>query len=405
MSPTLPPELVEKVLIHALDELEATKTDLLHVCLANKHFLEIAFPLLHLRRSFTSDAGEGEGHLPGSRTEWDELRKWGNAGRIVALAVSCLPDSCMADIGDFRTTLVSLRIDHSEGDELGFYALAELKNLAYLSVSGTEEDPASLAALLRGIASLPSLIHLSLKRFQAWEEDSDDESLGDESHLSFPPSLVSLHLREVTGNVVDSILIHACTFTPSLRLYCLSLFDVDVYLAAVATIVQSHSSSLRVLSLSLDRLDAPCDFLFLPLQLSCLGINVGTANFGTFVAFLWRLRPHLQAGRVLGFEKLVVAGERKWDPEGCSQFVAGACSAMSRSDDPLRATLVRSGLTAQRDFVELTMMITFQRQAKRIIYADSLLPSFPPVGTEQLLRRGEALRRAMAENEENGERD
>lgn len=52
MKPALPPELVEKIVVTAVNECGASKKDLLNYALANHFFPDLALPILYLDLSF-----------------------------------------------------------------------------------------------------------------------------------------------------------------------------------------------------------------------------------------------------------------------------------------------------------------------------------------------------------------
>jgi hypothetical protein len=411
MSPTLPPELVEKVLVHAVDGCEATKKDLLNVCLASKHFFEIAFPILRFEWVVGYGWERTEEEEERQIAKWNKLTTPSFASWVVSLEVCSLPDKHLVDLEKFKATLVALSIyyDQHEYPAQGLSTFSGLQHLTFLSLtlSSMFEDSAFLLEVLQSLEALCSLKHLALDQWIA----GDDEIEG-VTALSFAPSLIAFHVRDLAGANATPLLEHLCTSSGILHLLHLTLFDVPA--PTVSHIVQAHTSSLRTLSLSLDPDPASYAFLHDPaLSFRTVGIDVSTGTPALFaVAFLslegilstsTSTSPRLPAPRFSAAE-VCVTGHTTSDAEECADLLR-TCVDVGYSR-PLYANSVLGRMLPsfktveagqeQRSFVAfVVVMLGLKGGLKPILpwFVESLWPSFPPGNTEQLLRRGEALRR------------
>jgi hypothetical protein len=395
MSPTLPPELVEKILIHAVDECEASKKDLLNCCLANKQFLDIAYPLLHVEWTVGYAWSRTEEEEECELARWDELTKPTFAPWVASLCLLSLPDKRLKELNHFKGNLVALHIDYDEEfSSQGLSAFSRLQYLTYLTLtlSSVFETSAFLLEVVQNIKALSSLKHLALDGWTAGDDEIDNLAA-----LSFPPSLTAFHVRNLEGAKAAPLLEHLCISSPGLHLSHLTLLDVSVLI--VSRIVKVHASSLRTLSFILDPEFASHNFLLNPmldLRQGQLGLDVEAGGSGAFADALFGINKDLTSGKRLCCDTLTIAGEETWDLTTCTFWLRGMHESQPENDFAavIRRIAEAPEPTEQQKYINLMLHILLRGQIDDHIYVDSLWPSFPLVGTEALLRRGKALRRA-----------
>jgi hypothetical protein len=91
---TFPPELVEKVLVLAIDEKGAIQKDVLNCCLADKRFLEITYSLLHVKRSVEYSLKGTKEEKQREQDGWDELGMPSVTPWVTSLPSLFFPTTC-----------------------------------------------------------------------------------------------------------------------------------------------------------------------------------------------------------------------------------------------------------------------------------------------------------------------
>jgi hypothetical protein len=370
--------------------------DLPNVCLANKHFFEIAFPLLRVEWTVGYDWDRTDEEEERELARWDELTKPSFASWVASLRLFSLPDKRLKKLDHFKGNLVALSIDYDEHDfpSQGLSAFSDLQLLTFLSLtlSSVLEDSTFLLEVLKHVKALSSLKHLALDLWTAGDDEMDDLAA-----LSLPPSLTAFHVRNLEGAKATPLLEHLCISSPGLHLSHLTLLDVSVPI--VSRIVKVHASSLRTLPFTLDPESASYNFLLNPmldLRQGQLGLDVEAGGSGAFADALLGINKDLTSGKRLCCDTLTIAGEETWDLTTCTFWLRGMHESQPENDFAavIRRIAEAPEPTEQQKYINLNSLILLDGRIDDHVYVDSLWPSFPPIGTEALLRRGKALRRA-----------
>ncbi|BGP15897.1 hypothetical protein JCM10213_003674 [Rhodosporidiobolus nylandii] len=384
--PPLPLELIERILLIAVDELDAVKKDRAAWCRVCRSWRSVARPMLLVEQRFdlAKDADRW------ADTFIEDVGQW-----ITSLALEKFSAAHLPVLEAFSPTLLSLELSFTYRPRaLDF--LDEMKQLERVGLSCRQKKPGDLQMALAQVVLLPHLTSLTLENFHA------DEFLPLE--VSFPSTLKHLRLRGITGGLYASSHLQHCFATfPPFQLTHLTLLGSNT--ADVSTLVDAHASSLTSLAFTASsRHSGHYSFLFSPL-LRLTSLIIEDLDYPRRITrHLCGLAAARKAAHHPRSTYTFALVKKAWTKAPCETALRRFLrhyAAGTRYGDAARALLDPMDAAKRRpqEKMEALALWIVGRLGTKREFAETAWMELPALRVEELLRKGGRLRREARERE------